>query len=479
MYLSTRFRSHWYVSRSLRNSSQLHIRNLRHLSVNTDNEPNKEKFDGTKNQPAEGGLPSATKIGNRIRLVVLGCGWGGFRIIRDIDPELYEVCVISPRNHMLFTPLLASTAVGTLESRSICEPIRPWIRKKNGLYYQAVAVDVDTSSRMVTCSTIHHDMPNMPDRKFKVYYDKLVVAVGTKVNDYGIPGVNEHALYMKETNDAQIFRREVLKRLEQASHPGLGVEEIRNMMTFVVVGGGPTGIELSAEIADFFEQDCRRTYPEIYPHMSVIVVEGGTILSMFQKSLREYTIRRFRRRKIDVELGDGVKEITKDNLVLKSGKKIPYGAVVWCAGIKCRETIKSWDFPRDDVGRILTDDFLKIKGCENEYAVGDCQLNPETPLVPTGAVANKQGKYLAQTLNDVNKKEAVEFQFSGLGMMTYVGGWSSIIQTEHSGGFMRGFFSYLTWRSVYLTMQGSWRNRFMIPFDWTKSLFFGRDITRI
>jgi len=476
MYFRPVFKSRYYVSRNIQKSYLYKFQSLRHFSVvsesdNTEDKPTKS----TEEKPAKKRAPP----GKRVKLVVLGCGWGGFRIIRDIDPTLYDVCVISPRNHMLFTPLLASTAVGTLETRSICEPIRPWIRKKNGTYYQAVAIDVNAGDQTVTCSTIHHDMPNMPDREFKVPYDKLVIAVGTRVNDYGIPGVKDHALYMKTSSDSQVFRREVLKKLEQASHPGLGVEEVRNMMTFVVIGGGPTGIELCAEISDFFEQDCKRTYPEIYPHMSVILVEGGTILSQFQKSLQDYTIRRFRRRKIDVKLGDGVREITKEHVLLTNGKRIPYGAVVWCAGIRCRETVAAWEFPRDNVGRILTDDYLKIRGCENEYAIGDCQFTPEDPLPPTAAVAIRQGKYLAKTLNDVNVKEAVAFKYQGIAKMTYVGGWSSIIQTEGGGGYMSGFLTFLTWRSAYFTMQGSWRNRFMSAFDWGRSWLFGRDITRI
>jgi len=464
---STTFKSYWFLSRSL--GYRQNFRSLRQFS---------KVAEVNKTEVKESASPEQISKGKRQKVVILGCGWAGFRIIRDLDKNLYDVCVVSPRNHMLFTPLLASTAVGTLETRSICEPIRPWVRKNNGTYYQAVAVDVDTRTKTVTCSTIHYDMPNMPDRKFKVQYDKLVIAVGTRVNDYGIPGVREHALYMKNTNDAYNFRREVLKKLEQASHPDLGLGEIRNMLTFVVVGGGPTGVELSAEIADFFEQDCRRTYPEIYPHLSVILIEGGSILSMFDKSLQDYTIRRFRRRKIDVKIGEGVKEITKDYVRLSSGNKIPYGIIVWCAGVKCRETVRLWAFPRDDVGRILTDNYLKIQGFENEYAVGDCQITPSDPLPPTAAVANKQGKYLARTFNNVYKTEPSQFQFINLGMMTYIGGWRSVIQTERSGGFLRGFFAYLTWRSVYLTMQGSWRNRLMIPFDWSKSLFFGRDITR-
>ena len=131
--------------------------------------------------------------------MILGTGWASFRVLADIDTKKTDVTVVSPRNHLLFTPMLASSALGTVNQRSICQPVRPLVAKKNATYYESAVVAIDKENKKVTCRTV-------AGQDFMLPYDKLVVGVGFQPNDFNIPGVKEHALFMKETADATRFK---------------------------------------------------------------------------------------------------------------------------------------------------------------------------------------------------------------------------------------------------------------------------------
>merc|ERR1719235_956727 len=144
-------------------------------------------------------------------LVVLGTGWGSFRVLSDIDSEKYNVSVVSPRNHLLFTPMLASSAVGTVQQRSICQPVRPVVASKGGKFYESSVSKVDTEGKRVLAKTFN-------GTEYWIPYDKLVVGVGFQPNDFGTPGVKEHAFFMKETADATVLKDHILRKLEKASY---------------------------------------------------------------------------------------------------------------------------------------------------------------------------------------------------------------------------------------------------------------------
>ena len=133
------------------------------------------------------------------KVMILGTGWASFRVLADIDTKKTDVTVVSPRNHLLFTPMLASSALGTVNQRSICQPVRPLVAKKNATYYESAVVAIDKATKKVKCRTVGGEEYMLP-------YDKLVVGVGFQPNDFNIPGVKEHALFMKETADATRFK---------------------------------------------------------------------------------------------------------------------------------------------------------------------------------------------------------------------------------------------------------------------------------
>ncbi|KAK9734686.1 hypothetical protein RND81_04G157000 [Saponaria officinalis] len=218
-----------------------------------------------------------TRPDEKPRVVVLGSGWAGCRMIKDIDTKVYDVVCVSPRNHMVFTPLLASTCVGTLEFRSVAEPIgriQPAISTQPGSYYfLANCTKVDTRDHLVHCETVTDGAQSLAPWNFKLSYDKLVIASGAEASTFGINGVHEHAIFLREVHHAQEIRRKLLLNLMLSDIPGVAEEEKQRLLHCVVVGGGPTGVEFSGELSDFIMKDVHQRYAHVKDYIHVTLIE--------------------------------------------------------------------------------------------------------------------------------------------------------------------------------------------------------------
>lgn len=230
---------------------------------------------------------------SRRRLVILGGGWAGFSLLKSLPASLYDITVVSPRNHFLFTPLLAGACVGTLDLRSITEPLRSARPRDRADFHHhlARAHRVDLGAKAVVCQDDGAGASGAAP--FAVPYDDLVLGVGMLPNDLGVPGVGTHALFLKEALDAQRIRARICLSLERAIRPNVAPEERRRLLSFALVGGGPTGIEMAAELADLVREDVARNFPEIKPgEITITLFEANIILGAFHGSLRDYTMRR-------------------------------------------------------------------------------------------------------------------------------------------------------------------------------------------
>jgi NADH:ubiquinone reductase (non-electrogenic) len=404
------------------------------------------------------------------RLVILGTGFAGFSLARDIDTRRYDVVIVSPRNHFLFTPLLPSTTVGTIEFRSIGESIRAACR--NATYYQAYCTGIDAERRVILCE-------GRADRKpFEVPYDVLVIAVGAISNDFGIPGVREHALFLRSLTDARAIRHRILELFERAAQPGLPDSERKRLLHFVVVGGGPTGVEFAAEMHDFLTEDLRKLYASLVPEVSITLLEAGNqILSSFDAALSEYAMKRFQRQRIEVRTGSQVVRVAAETITLADGSEIPYGMMVWSTGNGPTDLVAALPFARDPVGRLITDSHLRVCDTVDIYAMGDCMTMQGMNLAATAQVAQQQGGYLARALNQRARGQTPPpFRFKNKGMLAYIGGNQALADLPNVKG--RGFTTWLFWRSVYITKLVSWKNKIAVAFDWFKTRLFGRDISQ-
>ncbi len=404
------------------------------------------------------------------KLVVLGSGFAGFSLLKKLDRRAYDVTVIASRNHFLFTPLLPGSTVGTVEFRSIIEPIR---RALKGIrFYLASARELNTAPKTVRCTAADGQ------GYFEVPYDLLVIAVGAKVNTFGIPGVVENALFLKTVEDARRIRRRTIECFERAAEPTVSPEKRRQLLHFMVVGGGPTGVEFAAELHDFVLKEVKACYPSLIGDVRITLVDAADhILSAFDKSLSEYTTRHFQRENIQMLTGIRTVKLEKDRAILNDGSEVSFGMVVWSTGLGPTIAVGNFNLPKDKASRLLVDDTLKVQGQDSVYALGDCSCVIGKNYPATAQVAMQEGTYLAKALNNLSRGRSVRpFQYRHHGMLAYIGEDSAIADLPEIKG--KGRTTYFLWRSAYLTRLVSWKNKLLVLFDWLKTGLWGRDISR-
>jgi len=404
------------------------------------------------------------------KVLALGGGFAAYRFVRDLRNVNYALTLAAPRNHFLFTPLLPSTTVGTLEFRSILEPFRktcPW-----ATFHLFEATSLDVSRKVVLGKSpldgIESELP----------FDDLIIAVGAIAGTFGVPGVAEHALFLREIPDSLRIRRQILDCLERASAPDLSPERRKNLLHFVVVGGGPTGVEFSAEMHDFLWSDLKEAYPDLVDEVQITILEAThQLLGAFDAVLSEYAAKRFARAHITVRTKSTVARVEEEKLFLQEGEEIPFGLLVWATGNAPNPFIAALPFAKEK-GRMIVDEYLRVAGQDSIYALGDCAVVEGNAMPATGQVAEQQGKYLAHAFRLRAKGKAVPpFLYRPMGMLAYVGGNRAV--ADLPGIKSHGFGVFLFWRSVYLTKLISLRNKVMVVFGWLRTYLFGRDLSRI
>ncbi|KAJ2507522.1 NADH:ubiquinone oxidoreductase, partial [Coemansia sp. RSA 2049] len=338
-------------------------------------------------------------------LVLLGTGWGSTTALKNIDTDNFNVVVVSPRNYFLFTPLLPSCTVGTIENRSIMEPVRFLTRHKHRevRFYEAECTDLDARTKELTLmrKTSDEDGADQHDT-FKLKYDYLVVGVGGTVNTFGTPGVEEHACFLKEMGDARKIRRKLMDCIESATIADVSEAERDRLLHMVVVGGGPTGIEYAGELHDFLKDDLAHWYPKMADRVRITLVEAlPNVLPAFDKKLIDYTQSTFLENKITILTRTMVKQVDEKSFVVQnpdgSRSEIPCGLLVWATGIKPQPVVSrirsQFAEAQTNARGLLVDEYLRVKGAKDVWALGDCALSGYAPLAQ---VASQQGKWLAR-----------------------------------------------------------------------------------
>jgi len=311
-------------------------------------------------------------------VVILGSGWGAVSFVKSLKKDIpFEVILVSPRNYFLYTPLLPGVATGAIETRSIVESIRRPIAEKGFKYYEAAATDIDAKNKIVTCRKANNE--------FTLKYDYLITAVGAVTNTFGVPGVEENCLFFKEISDAARFRSQVNERFERATLPGISKEEIQNLLRFVIIGAGPTGVELAAELYDLVYQDVAKTFPRrLLEDVSINIIDlQEKILSSYDREIADYATDFFKRANINCILNTQVKEVKRNSLIVADKntgeeREIPCGMSVWCSGIKlnpiCEKIQNSLpEGSQPNVRSLSADKAMRVKGSDGSiFGLGDC-----------------------------------------------------------------------------------------------------------
>ena len=271
-------------------------------------------------------------------LCILGSGWAATSFLKDLDTTNFNVIMISPRNYFLFTPLLPSCTVGTVELRSIMQPLRHITRFKDRVvkFIEGDCYKIDHEQKTLYIKDNSEIVGKVSENVVK--YDYLVVACGAQNATFGIPGVKEHACFLKESWDAHKIRTRLMDTIESAAFPGQPPEEVDRLLHMVVVGGGPTGVEYAGELHDFLVQDLADWYPDLAGKIKITLVEAlPNLLPMFSKSLVEYTEKHLTESKVVLLKNTAVSSVEKDKIVVKNKidgttEEIPYGLLVWATG---------------------------------------------------------------------------------------------------------------------------------------------------
>ncbi|KAH9936713.1 FAD/NAD(P)-binding domain-containing protein [Amylocystis lapponica] len=435
---------------------------------------------------------SASSAVKHQQLVVLGSGWGGYGFLRGIDKKRWNVTVISPSNYFNFTPLLASCAVGTLEFRTAVEPNT----------YQAWCDSIDFKRKTLECMPAtppigfrdEHSAPTTASQTtvhypgsgstFPLRYDRLVIAVGCYSQTFGVPGVKEHAHFLKDVRDARAIRTKILECFEQANQPTITDEDRRKLLHFCIVGGGPTGVEFASELHDLLYSDIKRHYPTIAPLAKISCM-------IFDKGLQEWAAKKFNREGISVLTQHHVERVEAGRMFVKEQGEVPFGLLVWSTGLAPNPLVQSLDDVAKDTktSSLFTDERLRVlmkDGSANPdvWAIGDAAMIKGQVLPATAQVASQKAKYLAKQLNAVvrEKPSDAPFEFKNMGSLAYLGNWEAVYDRTHAASGPRGKetgrLAWLLWRSAYFTMTLSVRNKILVPTYWFLNWIFGRDLSR-
>lgn len=349
------------------------------------------------------------------RVVVLGSGWGAINFLQNFKNTSFDVQIVSTQNYYALNPLLPCVACGTLQARTVAEPIRNIIRKKNVdmHFWEAECTKIDTQSREVHCSSVVNGRVNEKE-KFIIDYDYLVIAVGARSNTFSIPGVAENCHFLKNVEDAERIRRKIIDCFEKASLPNQNDEERKRILHFVVIGGGPTGVELSGQLYDFIHKDLARLYPDVKDLAKVTLLEGADhILNMFHQKVRAFVQRKFQRNGIDLETGKTVVKVSNEEIFTKDSKtgeatSIPYGMAIWSTGIGIRPVIKDFmkHIGQPNGNGVTTDEWLQVGEANGVYAFGDCAtISQRRVMDDVSAVFQRADKDKSGTLSDKEFQE--------------------------------------------------------------------------
>ncbi|KAH9885261.1 FAD/NAD-P-binding domain-containing protein [Cubamyces lactineus] len=451
------------------------------------------------------------------RLVILGSGWGGYEILRAIDKKRWNVIMVSPNNYFNFTPLLASCSVGTLEFRAAVEPVRRYT--PDVIAYTAWCDSIDFKHKKLICmpatspvkfegsqspskgsSDVNESASLVPENseKFQLTYDKLVIAVGAYSQTFNVPGVKEHAHFLKDIRDARRIRTRILECFEQANQPTITDADRRKLLNFCIVGGGPTGVEFAAELHDFLHSDIARHYPALARMAKINLYDvAPMILGGFDTGLQEYATAKFKREGIRLLTQHHVERVEEGRMFVTEEGEVNFGLLVWSTGLAPNPLIESiTELKKDERTKrsLLTNGTLNVLKADtgepdpDVFAIGDSATIENEPLPATAQVANQQAKYLTKRLNRLIKgataadADARPFKFQNAGSLAYVGDWEAIFDRTKAArgpkGKETGRLAWLLWRSAYFTKTLSVRNKILVPMYWFLNWIFGRDLTR-
>lgn len=405
-------------------------------------------------------------------VVVLGAGFGGLKTFLQLTKKTtddFRVTLVDDNNFFQFSSLLHEVATGSLFPENITLPLRPLIRPPHD-FIRGKVLSLDFDNKKVEIDSGAID------------YDYLVLALGAETNYFDIPGAKEYSFALKNMSDAVRLKNHLIDTFESATKAKDDVEA-QKLLSFVIVGGGPTGVELAAEMSDFFTKTLVPAYcgfikarPKI-----TIVQRDSHIIHQFSEGLRRRVARVLTKKGVEIILDTAVSAVKNDRVIFDGGQELPTQTVVWVAGVKASTVSTQPELAREK-GRLVVNEFFQPSDFPEVFVMGDLagMKDPQTglPLPMTAQVADRQAPVVAKNIcRIIAGQKPKPFTYKHMGDLISVGTWQAA--GEIFGLHLAGRLTWLLWRAVYWSKMPTTSKKLQILLDWTIDLFRPRDISRL
>ncbi len=419
-------------------------------------------------------MPVSNNMSEKIKIIILGSGFGGLYTALNLDKSLardadIEVTLVNRENFFLFTPMLHEVAASDLDITHIVSPVRKLL--KNVQIFNGRVEGIDLADKIVHVSHggehHHHELS----------YDHLVLSLGSVTNFYGNKGLEENALTMKSLGDAIFLRNHLISNLEEADFeccPNVRAP----LINFVVAGGGFAGVETIAGVNDFI-REALRFYPNLTEDMLrvVLVHAGDTILPELSQKLGKYAQEKLAMRGVEIHLNTKVSEVNGHEVVLSDGTQITTNTMIWTAGTSPNPLLDTLPCDKER-GKLCANEFMEVNGFPGVWAVGDCasiiDAKSGKPYPPTAQHAIRQGKILAHNIKaSIRGGTRKPFVFETIGQLAALGRRTGVAQIF--GYNFSGFIAWWLWRTIYLMKLPRFEKKLRVALDWTLDLLFEKD----
>ncbi|MEM9767995.1 MAG: NAD(P)/FAD-dependent oxidoreductase [Cyanobacteria bacterium P01_D01_bin.71] len=399
----------------------------------------------------------------RDRIVIVGAGFGGFQAAQSLAGAAAEVILIDRHNYHTFVPLLYQVATAQLEPSLVAYPIRTKLRgMANVRFLSATVQHIDLQQKLVDIG------------ESLIPYDYLVIATGAQTNYHGVPGAANRTFHLRDLPSAIALRNHMIRCFERAAMTS-DDDQRRRLMTFTIVGGGATGVEMAGALAEWLRGSVYRDFPELRGWGKIVLVQSGfSLLPEFSPRLGNYTHRQLERLGVNVRLNVRMSQVSETQAVLSDGDVIATATVAWAAGVASNQPLIAQSVSTGTQGKLAIRKTLQLVDHDNVYAIGDvATLAPAAQsLAGVAPEAIQQGVSVARNLRRQLQGQAPRaFHYVNKGRLAIIGGYGGVGRV--AGINFGGFVAWLMWLLVHVTYLPGYRSRLLVLLTWVQNYGMG------